>query len=651
MIRGKRALRALVVIAALASLMVPTMAQSLPPVPPGEGPTGPGGCPPNGATAFAYVTRTGKAAVGSTVQFDATKSKIVIWKGCEATAVPLTSSNWQLVSKPSGSAASLTVASGLTASLKLDVAGLYRVRFNACPSGCSVTPPGGGRMIAATRSQELVLLAGASDLWAMGLELNQGFQDQVYNQGSRAAGTPGSLTLGPTSSRPVIPGKPLVVRVYVGSRYADGPVQATGRLFVRTSPNGAERTFSPLDGAGASVACSGPAGQSCRSVISVSPPISTAGLPVTGLGSDLDLINERASWSGTLNFFVPASVTSELGRSGQLILRATVDPVGVSEVAAGDNAFTLNLRNVAQPKPLRIRLVRVGLSGLSAPSITESQQALNDVFRLLPYNRLEIARSSLYHYDGAQLKLKIGLGPLSFKVKTFSQCDSLWIKLYRAYGLDPNATLVALLPSNTPDLKGCSGRGGEGWKVPRVALVTSGGGIMWSKLPSSREPSRLATLAQELYHAELDRRHVSNDHGESGGCPISDDLSKIIGVASFGSIDADCYKSSPYQHGAIGAYPESTGGIAGDRGGVGIDAYQSGSTLRLGLFDPCPTGPLGTSDVKSWIAKRYDLSARKPHCTLSDSMIPHDFMSYGPNRWTSKAQFFGGPQLVPVPVA
>jgi hypothetical protein len=120
---------------------------------------------------------------------------------------------------------------------------------------------------------------------------------------------------------------------------------------------------------------------------------------------------------------------------------------------------------------------------------------------------------------------------------------------------------------------------------------------------------------------------------------------------------------SAYPHGALGAYPEPTGAIDGTTGGMAVDIVptprstdpSSDGGWHVTLFDPCPTGALRLAGSPSpnplgVLARRWDIAAATSRCSLSDeSMVVHDFMSYGNYRWISAKDFFGYPKLRHVP--
>jgi hypothetical protein len=370
--------------------------------------------------------------------------------------------------------------------------------------------------------------------------------------------------------------------------------------------------------------------QACRAVIRVFPPLGRQGLP-TASDFDLDLIDGRTHWQGTLNFVLPASVTSRLAATGHLTLHLSANPVDATETVPGDNQFTLEHRVIAVVNPLRIRLARVQYkSSIPAPPPLTARLTLNNALRVLPYSEVKVVSDDEYRWDGRRIRIR--LGPISFY--KFSQCESLWIRLFQKFGLTENAVLVALTPRGLT-LQGCVGLGGG---------VPGAGGIALSQTPDNDEDrERLAVLAQELYHALFQRSHVSTDHGEKHGCPLhGSEIATLISILTRGRFD--CAKRSPYPHGALGAYPATGATINGARGGMAVDILPFGTTWKLMLFDPCPTGSIRFNPLIA-LGRRWDTITKKYRCLLDDSFVAHDFMSYGGHRWSSRAQFFGGPRL------
>jgi hypothetical protein len=101
----------------------------------------------------------GFEVAGFNVQIDASSSKIVFTNDrCITRLAPFNSFQWDLVARPSRSNASLTETRTFKPNLFLDVIGDYRIRFTACPTGCSAF----GQSVDAV-SEEVVVTA-QSDL-------------------------------------------------------------------------------------------------------------------------------------------------------------------------------------------------------------------------------------------------------------------------------------------------------------------------------------------------------------------------------------------------------------------------------------------------------------------------------------------------------
>jgi hypothetical protein len=535
--------------------------------------------------------------------------------------------------------------------------GPYTIRVRACD------PAGNCSEASTTVILDLPVLE-KTDLWVMGIEYNQGIQDIISTDLNRAPGLAGFVPIRcnpncPDSelATPIIPSKPMVVRVYVGLRARpDLPaapsegISVTGRLLVSLPVTGGGSWSLPPIQTDACAEQSGTtSGQSCRQVIHIFPSFGRQGLG-TNTDYDLDLVNQRSHWEGTLNFVVPPDVTQRAAEAGGLDFRTIVEPVARAEAELGDNEFRLQLGNVAPPNPLSIRLVRVRMPTVfgEPPSSAAAARALVDMLRLTPFDRLNIVSDKEFFYDGSEISVSVGGG----SVIRFSQCQMLWYRLYQEFPLHPSQTLVALTPANI-DLHNCGN--GLGWKVPDPdSLVTTSvtylGGIALARMPAysgdrAADMRRITTLTQELYHAHLDRRHVSNDHGEAGGCPIKDGpLKELIDFLT--PIDPDCWKVAIQPHGAIGSYSaatveiwrrgESTGRIFGNAGAVGVSIEPDGTSWRLTLFDPCPTGPLSRTDPLTTFGQRWDVTKGGYNCAVDHNLVPHDFMSYGPNRWIGK---------------
>ena len=504
------------------------------------------------------------------------------------------------------------------------------------------------------------------DLWVMGIEYNQAVQDFIFTDLDRAPGEEGLITLADSAfGMPVIPGKPLAVRVYVGVRQGPGspsaPLEgfaATGELEV-TLGDGTAQVLAPVDNPNCSEQSGATTGQACLGTIHVHPSLGrvvTRQDPViiTNTGPllvdlelptrteyDLDLIDQRARLEGTLNFVLPPELTA--AAAGGLTLRARVEPVDRAEAAVGDNEFELELGEFTDPNPLDIGLVRVSTPGTAAPFSVNAQGMLTEMLELTPYDSLALNFDRTFFYDGDRLRIRVLLfGFIEIADETLTQCQTLWLDLFDSFGLSNDFTLFAVSPA-TVDLQGC---GGLGWRVPGF------GGIALSEIATNEnDHDQLATMAEEAYHAHLDRRHVSNDHGEGDGCFLEEGiLTDLIGAAGF---DTDCWKPAPYFHGSMGEYPLVDDGIFGDRGGVGLEIEPDGATWRLTLYDPCPTGGVDRGDelaTLAWIGRRWDDFAFRAdglnlYLCREHANSPHDFMSYGDNSWTSVQQFLGETEI------
>jgi len=251
------------------------------------------------------------------------------------------------------------------------------------------------------------------DVRVLGIEYNQGYQDVIYTDlrsPSAVGDVPQANLPGRPTSRlslPVVPGKPMVVRVFLTLGRDPAPpaggVEVTGRLNVWNGLTGhLGHDVRPLN----SRACRdhlgrGPeSGQGCSQVVKIFPSLGRAGL--AGVGDhDLDLIEARSHWGSTLNFLIPGDVTAEAGRSGTIVLSAAVHPVHDRETRNANNRFRLELPNVARLNPLRLRVVPVavrhGRTVLAAPSPANTRRALRDLGRmLLPYSSVEAVPDSTY---------------------------------------------------------------------------------------------------------------------------------------------------------------------------------------------------------------------------------------------------------------
>jgi hypothetical protein len=488
--------------------------------------------------------------------------------------------------------------------------------------------------------------ANGVDLWVMGVEVNQGFQEFLLTDLARLPGHPGQVR---SDEFEMLAGKPVVIRVYVGLRAAPnqpatppGGVLATGH--VRISFEGGSFTLQPLETTGCTYHLAQSGGQSCRGAIGVYPGLGRQGLR-TRSDYDLDLIDQRADWGGTLNFVLPAEATAT--RDGPFAIEADVEPLiaqGFAELADGDNRFRADLARVVPARRLMVRLVRVGAPGFAPPTRSEADSVLRDILRLVPFAGVDVVSDTTYEYGGTNRTLKVKFLFITIRRRILSQCQTLWSELLSRFGVETDKPVLALTPAGAEllsrDGTACANLGA--W-VPGTPL-TSGrsGGVALARMPAYAGDAgfdlrRVIAITHELYHAHFDRRHVSNSHGEASGC----DIPSIIGVVSLGKIDTDCWKPSAYPHGVIGAYPEpaSAGEIIGDRGGIGLDIRPVGDSWALTLYDPCPTGRLDRGSPLSTLVYRVELSTGESRCRLPDNMQVHDFMSYGPNRWISRAQF------------
>jgi len=510
------------------------------------------------------------------------------------------------------------------------------------------------------------------DLWVMGIEYNQAVQDFIFTDLERAAGEAGLITLEESAfGMPVIPGKPLAVRVYVGVRQGAGspsaPAEgfaATGELEV-TLGDGPPQVLAPVDNPACSEQSGATIGQACLGTIQVHPSLgrvvtrqdpaiitNTGPLLVdlelpTRTDYDLDLIDQRVRLEGTLNFVLPPELTA--AAASGLTLRARVQPVGRVEAVVGDNEFELRLGEFTQPNPLDLALVRVTVTANAAPTSITSRNLLTEMLELMPYDSLALDSNRTFFYDGDRLTIRLLLfGFIEVADETLSQCETLWLDLFDAFGLSNDYTLFAVSTAAV-DLQGCDGLG---WRVPGF------GGIALSEIAANADDhEQLGTMAQEAYHAHLDRRHVSNDHEEADGCFLEEGiLADLVGAAGF---DTDCWKPAAYAHGAVGEYPLIDEGIFGDRGAVGLEIEPDGGTWRLTLYDSCPTGGVDRSDelaTLTWLGRRWDYDLGFADRSNPDlfslgylcrehANAPHDFMSYGDNPWTSVQQFLGETEI------
>ncbi len=484
-------------------------------------------------------------------------------------------------------------------------------------------------------------MARSVDLRVLGVEVSQGFQDRVLTDPGLAPGLPGSAV---QDSSPFFAGKPAVVRVYIGRAAASNDttgVPATGRLVVYAQ--GDSLVLEPV----ASSACLVAQGSAtvCMATIAVWPSLGRQRLPVRS-DYDIDLLDVRADWSGSLNFVVPAEATASL--TGPFMIAARVEPpvsAGWQETEPGDNQFTVTIDNVQPQRTLQVRLIRVQTPDGPAPARVLADSVLHAMLRMTPYSRIGIVSDTTFAFDGEYRTFRVKFLFFTISRRVLSQCQTLWLQLLQTYGLDPDRPLLALTPSGAPllmtDGAACSNLGA--WLPATPLTQNRSGGVALARMPEfggddRLDLDRIVSVTHEFYHAAFDRRHVSNDHGEAGGC----DVPSLIGTISRGRIDADCWKPAPYAHGVIGAWPEGdmVSGIAGDRGGVGIDIVQTSTGWSLTLYDPCPIGRLDRVSPVTTLVQRMNITRWEYTCQLPDTRRAHDFMSYGPLRWTSRAQFF-----------
>jgi len=514
---------------------------------------------------------------------------------------------------------------------------LYRALAGALTSLALVPSPGFARQGGSA------VLARDVDLRVLGMEINQGFQDRVHTDHARPSGAPGAAV---QDSSPYFAGKPAVVRVYVGLGQApagtSGSVQATGRLIVYAA--GDSMVLEPL----ASTACQGAAGSldACADTIDVWPSFGRQSLP-TRSDRDLDLIDARSGWSGSLNFVIPAAATAAL--TGTLGLRAVVDPSasrGFREAEPGDNAFLVTIDRVEPARTLQVRLIRVGTPDAAPPERLLADSVLQAMLRLTPYSSIEVVSDSTFAYDGEYRTLRVKFLFFTISRRVLNQCQTLWLRVFQTSGVEAGRPLLALAPANarllSTDGTPCSNLGA--WLPATPVTSNRSGGVALARMPAfagdrQLDLDRVVSVTHELYHADFDRRHVSNDHGEASGC----DVPSLIGTISRGRIDADCWKPAPYPHGVVGAWPEgdTDTGIAGDRGGMGVDIARTSNGWSLTLYDPCPIGRLDRASPITTLVQRMNIKRWEYACQLPDAVRAHDFMSYGPLRWTSRAQFFG----------
>jgi hypothetical protein len=525
------------------------------------------------------------------------------------------------------------------------------------------------------------------DLWVMGLEYNQQWQDTIYTDLLNDGSEGGRVPLRHPSNRdtelslPIVVGKPMVARAYVGIRDGaglDDGVPITGRLRIDDgTAGGMGWTFSPLANENCASHIAGraaDAGQRCLAQVMAYPTLGRLGY-TTNTDYDLDLIRQRIHWEGTLNFVIPAEVTARAldpsrGGSG-LTLNFEVfpadawdadrNPDGVWQETNGrDNRFQLQLEN-SEREDIRIRLVRVAMPGAPAPARDAAHRAIEEMQRILPLSSVDIDVESEYFYDGGTTTLRGDFFGTEIDVDVLDQCMTLWLDLYFTYGLNPDAPLVALVPDA---VDGCRG---VGWDVPNLELLREGrgraltyaGGIAHSRMPDysrGEDWGRVATLAMEVRHALYDARHVSNLHGEADGCPLTaNEGGALLGFVTDAlgmGLDMSCYKPTVHPHATIGSYPpvairsgrpgDVSGTLSGSRifgnlGGFGVRIDPDGASYRLTMYDPCPTGPLDMDDPDRVLRLRMN-PERGYDCQISEDLLPHDVMSYGSpaqNRWYS----------------
>ena len=527
------------------------------------------------------------------------------------------------------------------------------------------------------------------DLWVMGLEYNQQWQDVIYtdllNDGSEA----GRVPLRHPSNRDtelseaIVPGKPMVVRAYVGIREGTGSaegVPVTGRLRVDDGTTGGmSRTFSPLinDSCASHLGDAQSDGQRCLAEVIAYPPLGDQGFE-TNTSYDLDLVRQRIHWEGTLNFVLPPEVTARAmdpSRGGTgLTFNFEVDPVdqwdstrnpdGVwEETNPRDNQFQLQLENTHREE-MNIRLVRVGMPGAPTPSLADAERVIEETNRILPLSAMNIISDDEFFYDGSTVTLEADFLGASINEELLNQCNALWLQLFQTYGLVENQPLLALVADR---VDGCRG---VGWAVPNLEVLREGrgrrltyiGGIAHSLMPDytdGEDWGTVAIAAMEVMHAAYDRRHVSNEHREAEGCPLSNnaggDFLGFVADALGLGLDMSCYKLEVHPHGTIGTYPASVvrqgrpgdvsgtrrgGRVYGNLGGFGVRIDPDGSSFKLTMYDPCPTGPMDLENPRTVLDRRIDRDLGYT-CTVggdgTETLIPHDIMSYGPmdNRWYS----------------
>jgi len=486
-----------------------------------------------------------------------------------------------------------------------------------------------------------------ADVWVMGIEYNQGYQDHVFTD----LGSPTRIGSIPFScgsdacpdsrfAAPVIPGRPMTVRAYVGVRDG-GPenVPVRGVLHFSNCQVGSafRRDFVAIE----NPSCRNHIGTSmpCEREIDAHPSLGRLGLN-TNTDYDIDLVAMRTDLSSTLNFVVPEASTSLIRESGCMSLDVEVEfaAPGFVDPNEANNEFRFAMENVSDPNPLAIDQVRIAMPAGVAPSAPLAAQAMDDMLRTtVDYDEVMVESDSTMFWDGAPLS--IGVDPVVINI---DQCNSLWIELFLAFGLDPRRTVVGLYPDGTT-LTGC---GGLGWRVPRPIPFFRERDDYLGGIAIAR-PSATATLAQEVYHADLDRRHVSNLHGEGSGCGLTGTAADIVGAIF--NVDPDCFHEAAHPHGEIGTYPAALvrigappgpglfdgGTVYGNVGNMGIEMEFTGGNWELTLYDPCPTPLVDRAAPLDAISQRWIDSPTDTgyDCQIADGSRPHDVLSYGTNRW------------------
>ncbi|MGH2456756.1 MAG: hypothetical protein ACRDHD_10940, partial [Candidatus Limnocylindria bacterium] len=546
---------------------------------------------------------------------------------------------------------------------------------------------------------EVVSLSFAApvDVWVMGMEWNQAVQDVVYTHLDRAVGSPGSKTVRAGTSRvPLVQGKAVAVRVYLGLRrpalvrVSAAGLPASGRLTV-TVTHGSETsttTLSPVTNPSCANHLGEDPGSGCTGRVMVplsfghpSHPTSLDRILVdpfydvelaAASDFDLDLVWRRLQPERTLNFVVPPELVSSIQPGDRVELRADVEPLGLAEATAGDNRFTLAVEDIAPPADLDLRVVNVDMPdapGGAGAAATEAQvgAALDGFMHLVPYSGLAEETATPFSYDGHFKRLRVHVLGIEVADLFIDQCPTLWLELLMAFGLDRERTTLGLTPpqiellqhpsnGGEPDCKGMGWRlpGEDGSYVGGVAhtvtpsnlgtIGTTAGAFAPADVGATDFWDLVAVGAQELYHAHLDRRHVGDFHDERSGCFVDDDRFVEMAAAFLldWDVDSDCTKPAPHQHGTMGEYPSAVEPLRGDIGAMGLRIEEAGSDWNLTLYDPCPM-PLGIRidprDSIPWINERWSVFSPAHDCRRRDRDRSHDFLSYGEHRWTSVEQF------------